>query len=108
MVIPFLWEEHQAPHDYFRFTRYGVQLLFERLPIRLTQLQPVGGFFWLLARRSVNLLTFFQGGWRWLLFAPLAPVFGFLFPVLLYFLDGLDRGKTFTLGFLVRATKDGE
>ena len=108
MVVPFLWEEHQAPNDFFRFTQYGVRLLFDGLPLRLTCLQPIGGFFWVIARRCVNLLTFFQRGWRWLLFVPLAPIFGFLLPVLLYFLDGLDHSKTFTLGYLVRAAKDGE
>ncbi len=107
MVVPFLWEEHQAPHDYFRFTRYGLETLLEQLPLRVDLLRPMGGFFWLSARRCVNLLGFFQGGWRWLLFVPLAPIFGFLMPVLLYFLDSLDRSKAFSLGFQLRATKDG-
>ena len=57
MVVPFLWEEHQAPHDYFRFTRYGMRRLFESLPFRLEILEPLGGFFWLAARRCVNLLS---------------------------------------------------
>ncbi len=106
MVIPFLWEEHQAPHDYFRFTRYGVRSVFEALPFRLDILTPIGGFFWLCARRSVALLTFFQRGWRWALFALLAPFFGLLLPLVLYFMDGLDREKTYSLGFRIRATKE--
>jgi SAM-dependent methyltransferase len=105
MVVPFLWEEHQAPHDYFRFTRYGVRLLFESLPFRVDLVSPLGGFFWLCARRSVALLTFFQGGWRWIAFALLAPFFGLLFPIILYFLDGLDKEQHYSLGFRVRATK---
>ncbi len=105
LVIPLLWEEHQAPHDYFRFTRYGIHLLFESLPFRIDLLAPMGGFFWLLARRCVNFMIFFQGGWRWVVFFLLAPFFGFLFPIILYFMDGLDRSKRFTLGFRVRATR---
>lgn len=107
MVVPFLWEEHQVPHDYFRFTRYGVELLFESLPFRMDLLRPMGGFFWVCARRSVNLLTFFQGGWRWIFFVPLAPIFGLLIPLTLYFLDRLDRERHYSLGFQVRATKTG-
>ncbi len=106
MVVPFLWEEHQAPQDYFRFTRHGVRLLFEGLPLRIDLLCPMGGFFRVCARRCVNLLGFFQQGWRWALFVLLAPFFGLLFPVLLHFLDGLDRSREFTLGFQIRATKD--
>ena len=105
IVVPFLWEEHQVPHDYFRFTRYGVQCLFESSSFRLDRVSPIGGFFWLCARRSVGFLGFFQGGWRWILFALLAPFFGLLFPLILYFLDGLDQAKNYTLGFRIRATK---
>jgi len=105
MVVPFLWEEHQAPHDYFRFTRYGVRSIFESSPFRLDLVSPIGGFFWLCARRSIGLLTFFQQGWRWIPFVLLAPFFGFLFPLILYFMDGLDKKQHYSLGFRVRATR---
>jgi SAM-dependent methyltransferase len=105
MVVPFLWEEHQAPNDYFRFTRYGVRSLFESSSLRLDLLSPMGGFFSVCARRSVASLTFFQGGWRWILFVVLAPLFGFLFPLLLHLLDGMDKEQNYSLGFRVRATK---
>jgi SAM-dependent methyltransferase len=107
LVVPFLWEEHQIPNDYFRFTRYGIRSLFDGLPFRIELLQPMGGIFWLCARRSINLLTFLQGGWRWLFFVLLSPILGFILPILLYGLDGLDRAKTFSLGFRIRATKGG-
>jgi len=107
MVVPFLWEEHQAPHDYFRFTRYGVHHLFESSPFRLDLVDPIGGFFRVCARRSVSFLTFFQRGWRWILFMLLAPFFGVLFPLILYHMDGLDKAKNYSLGFRVRATKLG-
>jgi SAM-dependent methyltransferase len=105
MVVPFLWEEHQIPHDYFRFTRYGVRCLFESSPFRLDLVNPIGGFFWLSARRAIGFLSFFQGGWRWLLFVALAPFLGFLLPLILYFMDRLDTAKNYSLGFNVHATK---
>jgi SAM-dependent methyltransferase len=105
MVVPFLWEEHQQPHDYFRFTRYGVRALFEPSSLRLDQVDPIGGFFWVCARRSIALLNFFQSGWRWIFFPFLAPLFGFLLPLVLYSLDGLDREKYYSLGLRVRAHK---
>ena len=106
LVVPFLWEEHQVPNDYFRFTRYGARLLFETLPFRIDLVRPMGGFFWVCARRSVNLLTFLQGGWRWIFFVLLAPIFGLLIPLALYFLDRLDGEKHYSLGFQIRATKN--
>lgn len=105
MVVPFLWEEHQVPNDYFRFTRYGVLALFEGLGMELDCVKPMGGFFSVCARRSVALLGFFQGGWRWCLFVPLAPLFGLVLPLLLQSMDFLDRQRHYTLAFLVRARK---
>ena len=105
LVVPFLWEEHQEPHDYHRFTRYGVRLAFESLPFEIEILRPMGGFFHVLARRCVSLLGFFQGGWRWPLFVLLAPFFGLILPLLFHFLDGLDAHKAYSLGFQVRARR---
>jgi SAM-dependent methyltransferase len=105
LVVPFLWEEHQQPYDYHRFTRYGVRLAFESLPFEIELLRPMGGFFQVCARRCVGLLGFFQGGWRWPLFVLLAPFFGLIFPLLLHLLDRLDVQQAYTLGYHVRARR---
>jgi SAM-dependent methyltransferase len=105
MVVPFLWEEHQVPNDYFRFTRYGVRALFEGTGMDLDFVEPMGGFFAVCARRSISVLGFFQKGWRWLLFVPLAPLFGLLLPLVLQMVDSLDSERRYTLAFRVRATR---
>jgi SAM-dependent methyltransferase len=105
IVVPNQWEVHQAPHDYFRFTQIGLEYLLVKSGFRIQKLEAIGGFFWLMSRRSINLLTFFQGGLKWIIFILLAPFFGFLFPILLYFADRLDRGKDFTLGYICEATR---
>jgi SAM-dependent methyltransferase len=105
IVVPNQWEVHQAPHDYFRFTRYGLEHLLVKSGLRIQKLEPIGGFFWLMSRRSINLLTFFQGGLKWIVFILLAPFLGFLFPILLYFADRLDRRNEFTLGYICEATR---
>jgi SAM-dependent methyltransferase len=105
LVAPLEWEVHQAPHDYFRYTRHGLEHLLTTAGLRVASLDPVGGFFWLMARRSVNFLSFFQGGAKWILFALFAPFFGLLIPVLLYAVDGFDRRRDFTLGYICEASK---
>ena len=106
LVVPQEWEVHQAPHDFFRFTRYGLEHLVTSSGLRLLRLEPVGGYFWLMARRSVNFLTFLQGGVKWVLFVLLAPVFGLLLPLVLYLMDGLDRQRDFTLGYICEGEKE--
>lgn len=105
LVVPLEWEVHQAPHDYFRYTRYGLTHLLETAGLTPRRLEPAGGFGWLMARRSVNFLSFLQGGVKWILFVLLAPFFGLMFPLLLYAADGLDRRRDFTLGYVCEAVK---
>ncbi len=105
LVVPLLWEVHQAPNDYFRFTRFGIEKLLLQSGFAIDTLTPIGGFFTLMARRCVNALSFFQGSWRWILFVLLAPWLGAVFPLLLRALDRLDRERHFTLGYRILARR---
>ena len=100
VVVPHMWEEHQKPYDFFRFTSSRIRYLMERAGIRIRKIQPVGGFFWQLGRRLMGVLAFTQSGWRWLLFPLLAPFFGILLPLCCYYLDTLDQDRAYTLGFI--------
>lgn len=104
LVAPHEWEVHQAPHDYFRYTRHGVAYLLEQAGFERIEIRPVGGYFRLLARRMLNGLQFFTGGGRWIAFLPAALLLGP--PALaLPFLDFLDRDRNFTLGYICAAEK---
>ncbi len=105
IVVPQEWELHQHPHDYFRYTRYGLEYLLRCSGFRVRRLEAAGGFFWLAGRRSVNFLSFFQGGLKWLLFVPLAPLFGFALPLICYYADRFDRQRDFTLGYICEAER---
>jgi SAM-dependent methyltransferase len=92
------WEIHQHPNDFFRFTRYGLEYLFEKAGLE-SRVEALGGLFWLIGFRLMAVLSFFQRGWRWLVFAVLAPFFGLLIPMICYFLDPLDQRRDYTLGY---------
>jgi SAM-dependent methyltransferase len=98
LIAPLEWEEHQQPHDYYRYTRYGLEFLLKQAGFAEIAIEPVGGFFRLLSRRLFNALQFFPGP---LVF--IAAIF-FVPPALvLPLLDGLDRRRNFTLGFICTA-----
>ena len=63
LVVPHEWEEHQEPHDYFRYTRYGVDHLLRAAGFAEIEIRPAGGFFRLLSRRLLNGLQFFPGSY---------------------------------------------
>jgi SAM-dependent methyltransferase len=104
VAAPHEWEVHQAPHDYFRYTRYGLAYLLEKAGFEVLVMRPAGGYFRLLARRLLNGLQFFTGGLRWLGFIPAALL---LVPpaLILPFFDFLDRDRNFTLGYICTARK---
>lgn len=43
--IPFQWWIHEAPHDYFRYTPYGLRYLLNNAGYQDIHIQPVSGFF---------------------------------------------------------------
>jgi SAM-dependent methyltransferase len=104
VAAPHEWEVHQAPHDYFRYTRYGLAYLLEKSGYEIVEMRAAGGYFRLLARRLLNGLQFFSGGVRWLCFLPAAML---VVPpaLILPFLDFLDRDRNFTLGYICWARK---
>ena len=100
LIAPHEWEEHQQPHDYFRYTRYGLAHLLRRAGFGEIEIQPAGGFFRLLSRRLLNALQFFPG--------PLMPIAAIFFvppALILPLLEPLDRRQNFTLGYICTARK---
>lgn len=50
LQVPFMWWVHEAPHDYFRYTRFGLHYLFERAGFTDVAVYPQTGFWvmWVL------------------------------------------------------------
>ncbi len=112
LTLPQGWKEHQAPHDFFRFTRYGLIHLLQQAKFRSYTVQARGGYFW-YAGHVLRELLFLD------LFAPRHPLArGLIFPikwglylvisgirVLCYYLDRLDTQQLLTLGYQCTAEK---
>ena len=100
LVAPLEWEVHQAPHDYYRYTVHGLRYLFTQAGLEVVAIEPVGGYFRLMARRMLNGLQFFPGPLFILAALVVAPV-ALVLPVL----DGLDKRRDFTLGYICEARR---
>ncbi len=95
LIVPHEWEVHQHPHDFFRYTRFGVEELARSARLQVVSLQPAGGYFRLLARRLLSGAQYFPLPLNLLWLAAVA-----LPSLLLPLLDSLDRRQDFTLGYL--------
>jgi SAM-dependent methyltransferase len=100
LIVPHEWEVHQAPHDYYRYTRHGLAYLLERAGFCEFTIEPVGGYFRLCSRRLLNGLQFFHGPWLLVAAIFLAPP-----ALVLPWFEWLDRERNFTLGYICLARK---
>lgn len=107
LEVPFQWHVHEAPHDYFRFTRYGLEHLFTKAGFQDLETRAITGFWTLLGLKlNYQTLRFIRGPQplRWLIRTLLGP-FWFLGQVLALALDRLDWSEADTASYTVLARK---
>lgn len=113
LSAPMSWHQHQKPHDYFRYTSFGFRHLLENSGMRVVEMRPMGGYFWFL---SFNLQLFHY--WLFpkpksfglqLLQMPFKVATQFIFflvlPLILFYMDRLDKVKDHTMGWVCIAEK---
>jgi SAM-dependent methyltransferase len=44
ITLPFVWDEHEIPYDFARYTSYGISHLLERLGFRIVKLTKTGNY----------------------------------------------------------------
>ena len=45
LQVPFMWSVHEAPHDYFRYTCYGLQHVFRKAGFMDVRVEATTGFW---------------------------------------------------------------
>lgn len=106
LTVPQGWYEHQVPHDYFRFTSYGLKHLFSEAGFKIEFIKPMGGYFKYLANRLIFLSKVLFWQRRMVARIFLFPIeilcvllFVGFFPVILNQIDFLDKEKRCTLAY---------
>jgi SAM-dependent methyltransferase len=124
LTAPQGWGIHGEPYHFFNFTRFGLELLFNRAGFRVVFIKPRGGIFWYLAHRISIVPSYLSsqyvlgrnrnsaGLWKkigvlFLRFACLlsVPFCRFLVPLTFFYLDKLDKKQEYTLGYACYCTK---
>jgi len=62
LTAPHIWNVHEQPHDYFRYTLYGLQHLFRQAGFDIVEVRPMAGYFVTAAARFCYFLAHFD---RW-------------------------------------------
>jgi SAM-dependent methyltransferase len=100
------FEEHLAPSDYFRFTRYGLKYLAQSNGFRVEKITPQGGRFIVLGKELQTLFPrIIKNKYLVYIFYLLFSLPLFLLNLILVALDFLDKDKTLTLNYECIFTK---
>ena len=118
LTTPQSWGIHMAPYHFFNFTRYGLESLFRNAHFAIEMVKPNGGIFWNLAKIISKLPRYLYHDFQIrhsktaLLLRPVylvtRPLFEFALPLILFYLDSLDRNQGWTIGYLCCCRKAAE
>jgi SAM-dependent methyltransferase len=101
--VPFIWHLHEEPRDFFRFSKYGLKYLFEKVGFEILELKALSGFWITFGQLFVyNIYRFHRGPLR---FVPIIPLVALVIQGLSYLLDRVDRTEQWTWMYLVVAKK---
>jgi SAM-dependent methyltransferase len=103
LTAPQAWPLHEEPHDFFRYTRFGLAELATRNGLRIVELQERGGAIRALGQISGSLL-YDSLGKRAITRIPLKLAF-IPFYACCSFLDRIFFTPKFTLGYVLVAEK---
>ena len=93
LQVPWQWWIHEAPHDYFRYTPFGLNYLLTKAGFEAIEVHPLAGFFTTAALKFNYFTNRFVGGPKpvqWLARLLLIP-FWYLGQLVARPLDKLDR-----------------
>jgi ubiquinone/menaquinone biosynthesis C-methylase UbiE len=60
LTAPHIWGIHEEPHDYYRFTPYGLRYLAETVGLRVHSVVPLAGFWVTMGARFTQYLSQFE------------------------------------------------
>jgi SAM-dependent methyltransferase len=103
-TVPLIWHIHAAPWDYFRYTNFGLQYLFEKTGFEVVEVKALSGFWVTFGQ----LFIYYLG--RADRFAPirysrLVTLAAIPIQAIALLLDRIDRAEDWTWMYLVVARK---
>ncbi len=101
--VPFFWFLHEEPRDFFRYTKYGLEHLFQQAGFTVIEITPLSGFWITFGQAFVYYLYRFNRGLlHWL---HLIDLLGLLIQGVAYTLDRIDRAERWTWMYMAVVRK---
>jgi len=103
LTAPHIWNVHEAPHDYFRYTQFGLRHLYAKAGLEVVEVRPMAGYFVTSAARFCYFLAHFD---RWGLQILVRPLY-LLVQAAAMVLDRIYCDTTETWNYLAVGRKPG-
>ena len=103
LTAPHIWGIHEEPHDYFRFTRYGLDHLTRKAGLQTLSVRSMAGYWVTAGARFCYYLQHFEKVGAAFLVRPLYALVQFL----AWGLDRLHRVESDAWNFILVARKPG-
>lgn len=101
--VPFIWHLHEEPRDFYRFSKYGLKHLFEKVGFEIIEIKALSGFWVTFGQLFVyNIYRFNRGPLKYI---PVIPVLGLVIQGISYLLDKIDKTEQWTWMYMVVARK---
>ena len=107
-TVPFVWNLHEEPRDFYRYTKYGLTYLFEKNGFKIIELIALSGFWITFAQAVTQYLWTLRRKKKLKIFKPffiIIPAFVVSFQALAYLLDKLDKREEWTWAYVVVVKK---
>jgi SAM-dependent methyltransferase len=104
ITVPFMWHVHEAPHDYGRYTRFGLSYLLEKAGFVELKIQENTGFWFMIALKFNYHTARYKLGPFKMLLIPIWWLGQKLGPLL----DRIDWHPEETVSYTVRAKKPSQ
>ncbi len=97
--VPFIWHLHEEPRDFYRFSKYGLKYLFEKVGFEIIEIKALSGFWVTFGQLFVyNIYRFNRGPLK---FIPIIPALGLTIQGISYLLDKFDKTEQWTWMYMV-------
>lgn len=105
LTAPLTWGPHEVPHDFYRYTEFGLRYLAEQVGFVVEKVEPTSGHWQTLGQRA-SAFVYYHHGWRKSRITT-APVVAICTMIQLFFsvLDWVYRHEGDTLDYLLIARR---
>lgn len=100
-TVPLFWHLHEEPHDFYRYTKYGIRYLFEKVGFEIIELKPLSGFWVTFGSEFNYYINRFSKGFL----KPIISLWIAINNLLLLFLEKIDSPEHWTWMYMVVARK---